>query len=93
MLVEAADGVEIGVVVTPKAGFRGVQGIDQWRGRLIVKVSAPPEGGKANKELCETLSEFFQAKVEIVRGHGSRFKTVLVRLDKRTAISRMERLA
>jgi uncharacterized protein (TIGR00251 family) len=47
-------------------------------------------GGRANKELCEILSSIFKAEVEIVRGHTSRLKTVLVRTEKTIAALRLE---
>ena len=44
-----------------------------------VKVSAPPEGGKANEKLREILADFFgvpKGRVKILRGHTSRIKLV-----------------
>ena len=44
-----------------------------------VKVSAPPEGGKANERLREILADFFgvpKVRVKILRGHTSRIKLV-----------------
>ena len=90
VLRERSGGVEIDVIVSPRADTSAVQGIDPWRNRLVVKVSSPPEGGKANKELCEILSNFFKTEVEVVRGHTSRLKTVLVRSDKASVALRLE---
>ena len=46
---------------------------------LVVKVAAPPHGGKANRELVKILKKYFKAKkVEIVKGHTSRVKVVKV---------------
>ena len=44
-----------------------------------VKVSAPPERGKANERLREILADFFgvpKGRVKILRGHTSRIKLV-----------------
>lgn len=44
-----------------------------------VKVSAPPERGKANEKLREILADFFgvpKGRVKILRGHTSRIKLV-----------------
>jgi len=90
VLRERSGGVEIDVIVSPRADTSAVQGIDPWRNRLVVKVSSPPEGGKANKELCEILSNFFKTEVEVVRGHTSRLKTVFVRSDKASIALRLE---
>lgn len=67
-------GVKIKVHVTPKSKRREVAGYDEWKKAIVVRVTAPPEGGKANREVEELLSEFFGAKVEIVSGHKSRDK-------------------
>lgn len=90
ILRERSGGVEIDVIVSPRADASAVQEIDPWRNRLVVKVSSPPKGGRANKELCEILSNIFKAEVEIVRGHTSRLKTVLVRTEKTIAALRLE---
>ena len=90
VLRERSGGVEVDVIVSARADTSGVQGIDPWRNRLVVKVTSPPEGGKANKELCETLSDFFEAEVEVVRGHTSRLKTILVKSDKASVALRLE---
>ena len=48
-------------------------------GSLKVKLTAPPERGKANKKLIEILSKYFgvnKKAVTIVSGHKSREKLV-----------------
>lgn len=90
VLREGSGGVEMDVVVSAGAGISAVQGIDPWRKRLVVRVSSPPQGGKANKELCRILSTFFGAEVDIVRGHTNRLKTIVVRSDRASVTSRLE---
>ena len=46
---------------------------------LRVRVSAPPEGGKANRELCRFLAKVLESDVELVSGATTRRKQVLVR--------------
>lgn len=49
--------------------------------RLKVRVSAPPEGGKANRAICELLAERLGVRardVEVIAGHASAEKTVRV---------------
>lgn len=50
-----------------------------WLGdRLKIRVSAPPEGGKANKAICAVLAEALGVRprdVEITAGHTSPEKT------------------
>jgi len=46
---------------------------------LVVRVRAPPEGGKANRELVKLLKKFFGAsKVEIIKGYASKTKWVKI---------------
>jgi len=79
MIKENKEGVILQIYVQPKAKKNEIEGIDEWRGRLKVKVKAPPVGGKANKELVKFLSKLLGAEVELVKGETSREKDVLVR--------------
>jgi uncharacterized protein (TIGR00251 family) len=45
---------------------------------LRIRVSAPAEGGKANRALEEVLTTITGARVKLVRGTGSRRKRFLV---------------
>ncbi|MBM4237128.1 MAG: YggU family protein [Euryarchaeota archaeon] len=82
-------GTEIEVIVSPNSPKPGIEGVDRWRRRLMVRVSSPPEKGKANEETCSILGEALGARVQIIRGAGSRKKTVLVPIDKKTAVDRL----
>jgi hypothetical protein len=64
--------------------------VDQWRKRLVIKVTAPPEGGRANKEVEELFMNIFDVKVDISVGHATRMKTVTVPLDKEKIVSILE---
>lgn len=48
-------------------------------GALRIRVSAPPEGGKANRALEDVLADISSAQVVLVRGPGSRRKRFLVK--------------
>jgi hypothetical protein len=65
------------VKVVPGAGREGIAG---WMGdRLKLKVTAPPEKGKANEAVVDLLAETLgvpRARVRIVSGGSSPFKTV-----------------
>ncbi len=59
-----------------KAGIVGPHG-----GALKVRVQAPPERGKANREVCALLADHLgvaPADVTVVAGHASRDKTIEV---------------
>ncbi|HEY3420152.1 MAG TPA: DUF167 family protein [Methanomassiliicoccales archaeon] len=78
---ETKEGTEIDVMVSPHSNSSGIQGIDEWRNRIIVKIRAPPEAGKANKELIELFSGLL-GTAELGRGSTNRMKTVLVRRQR-----------
>jgi hypothetical protein len=48
-------------------------------GALRIRVSAPPEGGKANRALADTLAGISRAQVVLVKGQSSRRKRFLVK--------------
>ena len=79
VLKETKEGTLLLVYVQPKAKKNEIEGIDEWRGRLKVKIKAPPVGGKANKELLKFLSKLLGAEVEIVRGETGREKDLLIK--------------
>ena len=78
-LRETKEGTLLLIHVQPKAKKNTVEGVDEWRGRLRVKIKAPPVEGKANKEVVNFFSKLFGAEVEIVRGETGREKDLLVR--------------
>ncbi|WP_283400300.1 DUF167 domain-containing protein [Desulfurobacterium pacificum] len=50
-------------------------------GRLKMKVTVPPEGGKANKAVVELLSKALKvpkSRIEIIKGETSRIKTLFI---------------
>ncbi|MBE0477259.1 MAG: DUF167 domain-containing protein [Coriobacteriia bacterium] len=67
----------IPVHVTPRSGRDEVTG---WRGsELAVRVTAPPEAGKANAAVCKVVAVALGVPgtaVHVVRGAGSRHKTL-----------------
>lgn len=66
----------------PNSKRPGLLGFEPWRKRFIVAVRAPPDKGKANKEVCETLAEALGVKgVSIESGHTSHQKTAKIELN------------
>jgi uncharacterized protein (TIGR00251 family) len=67
----------IALHVTPKSGRDEIVG---WRGgELSVRVSAPPEDGKANAAVCKLVAKRLgvaKSTVRVVRGDTSRHKTL-----------------
>lgn len=67
------------VRVTPGASRNEITGI--INGVLRVKVAAPPDRGKANRELIDYLSGVLDIKkssLQILRGHTSRNKVIAI---------------
>lgn len=73
------DAVIIAVKAVPGASRDEVAGV--LGDRLKVRVTAPPEGGKANKAICAAIAGALDIKakqVEIVSGHTSPEKSVRI---------------
>ena len=70
---ETEDGFEVDVWVVPGASRDSVDGTHGER--LKVRVTAPPEDGKANQAVGDLLAAHFGAPAALVRGHTSRHKT------------------
>ena len=69
----------LAVKVTPNAGRSEITGFKD--GVLQVRIGAPPDKGKANKELVDFLSEKLGVKksaVLIIKGQTSRNKVVII---------------
>lgn len=79
-LSETPDGVRLAVRATPRGGQNAVTGVRD--GRLLVKVSAPPEDGKANAAIIKLLAKHFgipPRSVELLSGAAAREKLFLLR--------------
>jgi uncharacterized protein len=79
-LSEHAEGVVLPVRAHPGARKAGVRG--EQNGALRVAVSAPPEGGRANRAVAEALAEALglrRSQVELLAGATGRDKRFLVR--------------
>lgn len=77
---ETKEGVLVTVFLQPRASRTEVVGVEGEAVR--VRVQAPPVKGRANEALVELLAEVLgvpRRDVELVRGHTSRHKQVLVR--------------
>jgi uncharacterized protein len=85
------DGVRLTVRVAPKASRSRVVGVAD--GVLKVAVAAPPEDGKANAALIETIAEAFgvpRRDVVLAAGAASRRKLVDVAGDPARLLARVE---
>ena len=75
--------IEFGVLIRIKAvpGAKREQIAGLLGDRLKVKVSAPPEAGKANKAICAIIAKQLGLKpgaVEVVKGKSNPEKTIRI---------------
>ncbi|HEY3316485.1 MAG TPA: DUF167 domain-containing protein [Bacillota bacterium] len=78
-LREVADGVVVPVRVQPRSSRSKVGGTRG--GALVVRVTAPPVEGEANRALLVTVADWLgvrRSQVTLVAGETSRQKRVLV---------------
>ncbi len=78
----ASGGTVIDLEATPGAKETRVPaGYNQWRKRILVKLKAPPERGKANDELIDALARLLgvpPVNLEITSGATDSRKSVRV---------------
>jgi uncharacterized protein (TIGR00251 family) len=80
------------VLVQPRASRARIGPVRQ--DRLVVAVTAPPVEGAANRAVVELVAgalDVARSQVEVVRGDGSRRKTLRVRGATRAAIEGLGR--
>lgn len=87
-----SEGLEVELLVSPRSSRSGIEGIDPWRKRLIIRVKAPPLDGRANREVEEVLEECTGFKSRVTAGQTSRQKTVTVYGDADTACQKIQAL-
>ena len=79
--------VIIAIHVTPRSGRDVVSGIrtDATGAREVcVRVTAPPDGGKANKAVCKLVADALgvpKSRVDVASGHTARRKRLAVEAD------------
>lgn len=66
------------IIVKPNSPKNEITSIDEDRNALRVSIKAPPDKGKANKEVMKFFSKLLKKKVEIVSGLKSREKLIKI---------------
>jgi len=80
--------VEIDVLVAPRASRDRIAGTHD--DRLKVATTAPPVGGAANDAVTKLIAKALgvaRSRVEVVRGHTSKRKTLRIRDAKSAAVA------
>lgn len=70
----------ITVKAIPGSSKKGI--ISQEDGVFKIGLNSPPHGGKANEELIEFLSDYFDVRkkdISIIKGVNCREKTILIK--------------
>jgi hypothetical protein len=73
------NGVTLEILVQPRASRARLGPVRE--GRLVVAVTAPPVEGEANRAVVDLLARALgiaKSRIEVVRGFGSRRKTLHV---------------
>ena len=77
------DGVIIDLEVIPASKIvKVVNGYNPWRKRITVKLTQPPQKGKANKQLIVELSGILMVResdIALISGQTSHKKTVFIK--------------
>jgi uncharacterized protein (TIGR00251 family) len=84
--------------VTPNARKNDIRGL--WRGangeeRLAIRITAPPDKGRANKAVLKLLAESLglpKSALSIGAGEKDRLKTVMIAGDAKRVIPAIEAL-
>jgi uncharacterized protein (TIGR00251 family) len=94
-LTRHAGGARVALKVTPRAAASRVQGVElngAGPAHLAVRISAPPEAGRANAALIRLLARRWgvpQRDLELVSGAGARHKVLHVHGSPDAVIARL----
>ena len=76
-------GIQIDIEVSTGSNRFEIRGYNNWRERIEISIKSPPLKGKANKEIVNEISKFTKKDVEMISGHKSKLKTLMIyRLSK-----------
>lgn len=92
MYKQTDNGVLIGFKISPNASKNEIIKTEEG---IKIKITAQPVDGKANKALVEFLSKYFKipkTSIEIVKGHTSKEKTLLLKTDKPQTLSNISEM-
>ena len=94
--IPVAEGLRVTLRLQPGARGSGIDGLVELadgRRALKARVSAPPEGGKANAALIKLLAKSWRlpkGSLEIQAGRSERTKTLLIAGDPAELLARLQ---
>jgi uncharacterized protein (TIGR00251 family) len=75
------EGILVSVKVEPRSSVKGFAGIlDETM--VKIKLTAPPSGGAANRQLIEVISDatgIKKSQIEIIKGFSSKKKIIAIK--------------
>jgi len=89
-LSSQAEGVRLAVKLQPRASMNEIG--EPLGNELKIKVTAPPVDAAANEALLKLLAEKLDCarnRVELIRGHTSRHKTILLHSFKLEEVQKL----
>lgn len=86
-----SDRVEIDILVSPRSNRSGLEGFDEWRKRLILRVKSPPLDGRANKEVEAFFRDITGCQSKVTSGMTSHQKTVTITGDPEKILADVEK--
>ncbi len=76
MIKELKRKSTIKIIVKPNSPKNEIRSYDKEKCAYKVNIKAPPEKGKANKEIIKFFSKLLKKKINIVKGLKSREKII-----------------
>ena len=89
---ENSDGIILKILVQPRSSKNMIAG--QHGDALKIKLTAPPVDGAANKMCVQQLAKWLKipkSSIEIISGHSSRIKRLLLRSKNKKNGGRAEK--
>lgn len=85
------DGAFLDVKVTSASDAAAFpEDYDRWRDLVTARVTAPARDGRANAELVAAAKGFFEADVEIAKGHTEPRKRLWIGRSAGDVVARLE---
>lgn len=75
---DRGDRLELDIMVSSRSNRSGLEGFDEWRKRIILRVKSPPLEGRANKEVEAYFKDITGCKSTVTAGMTSHQKTVTI---------------
>ena len=88
---DRGDRVEVDILVSPRSNRVGLEGFDEWRKRLILRVKSPPLEGRANKEVESFFKDITGCRSTVTAGMTSHQKTVTIAGDPKAILESIEK--